>query len=96
MYHAVPASGIICVELLKQTKDPLYHHIIRRSESIQDLIMFTGFLDWVKPGAPNYEVCRRIQEIIGRVLEQVVESPGATAEKPTARRLPWISTLIPM
>ena len=85
MYHAVPASGIICVELLKQTKDPLYHHIIHRSESIQDLIMFTGFLDWVKPGAPNYELCRRIREIIGRVLEKVVESPRAKAEKPTAQ-----------
>lgn len=84
MYHAVPASGIICVELLKQTKDPSYRLVVPRSDSIQDLIMFVGFLDWVGPAAPNYNLCRRIREIIGRVLEQVLESPRALAEKITA------------
>jgi hypothetical protein len=74
MYHAVPASGIICVELLKQMKDPNHGLKISRSDSIQDLIMFTGFLDWVKPSAPNYDLCRRILEIIRRVLDQVLES----------------------
>jgi hypothetical protein len=79
MYHAVPASGIVCVELLKQTKDSSYSLIIPRSDCIQDLIMFIGFLDWVKPGAPNYDLCRRIREMIGTVLKHVLES---TIEKP--------------
>ena len=88
MYHAVPASGLICVELLKKTKDASYSLKIPRSDCIQDLIMFVGFLDWVKPAAPNYELCRRIREIIERVLQQVLETPRATAENPITLETP--------
>lgn len=81
MYHGVPASGVICVELLKQITDRHYMLVIPRSESLQDLIMFVGFLDWVKPLAPNYGLCRRILVIIRRVLEQVLESPKPTVNE---------------
>ena len=84
MYHAVPGCGVICVELLKQSRDANYRLLIPRSDSIQDLIMFNGFLDWVKPTMPNFNLCRRIREIVQRVLEQVVESPKPTIEESRA------------
>lgn len=91
MYHGVPASGVICVELLKQITDGNYRLIIPRSESIQDLILFVGFLDWVKPLAPNYALCRRILEIIRRVLEQILEYPKPSNDKvPTPALAPQV------
>lgn len=78
MYHAVPASGILCVELLKQQRDATCPLTLPRSDSIQDLIMFVSFLHWVKPGAPNYDLCQKIGEIVGRVLNRVLETPTAT------------------
>jgi hypothetical protein len=91
MYHAVPASGILCVELIKQQRNVSYQLKLPRSDSIQDLIMFISFLHWVKPDAPNYDLCQRIGTIVGRVLEKVLETPQVsnndirtTARTPTA------------
>ena len=39
-----------------------------------------AFLDWVKPNAPNAELCYRIREIVGKVLNQALEPPPPMIE----------------
>jgi hypothetical protein len=79
MCYAIPPSGVLCVELLKQSKNAAHtpHINLPRSETIQNLSLLVGFLDWVRPGAPNYELCRRMSVIISQVLDQVLEGPSA-------------------
>jgi hypothetical protein len=80
MSFGVPSSGVLCIELLKQTRDPGTHHLILpRSETIQNLSVFIGFLGWVRPTAGNYEVCCRMKGIITRILDQILEAPPPPA-----------------
>ncbi len=32
-----------------------------------------GFLEWIKPEAGNYKICRHMSQVIKRVLDQVFE-----------------------
>ena len=90
MTYAAPASGTLCVELLKQTKDPMNSFLtLPRSETIQDLSVLVAFLEWVKPHAPNADLCRRLCEIIGRVLNLVLESPVGQTPKPEGPNQAW-------
>lgn len=80
MFYGAPAAGILCVELLKQC-----HTIIPwRSKSIQNLTIFTAFLAWVPPSAPNVDLCRAIKSIISRVLDQVLGAPDETDDADNA------------
>lgn len=85
MCYAIPPSGVLCVELLKQSKNAARspHIHLPRSETIQNLSLLVGFLDWVRPGAPNYEICRRMSVIISQVLDQVLEGPSAAVSGAT-------------
>lgn len=78
MSYGVPASGILAIELLKQTTvAPSVDNLtLPRSETIQNLSLLVASLDWVKSNAPNANLCHRIKEIIGRVLDQVLEPPS--------------------
>jgi hypothetical protein len=79
MGYGIPSSGLICVELLKQMKEPRARHIIMpRSEVIQNLSMLVGFLEWVRPTAANHELCGRMSVIIKRILDQVLDPPLLT------------------
>jgi hypothetical protein len=83
MCHGVPPSGVLCVELLKQTKERQDHSSrlkLPRSETIQNLSMFVGCLNWVKPTAPNSDLCFRIRGIISRVLDEVLDAPPPSQE----------------
>jgi hypothetical protein len=83
MTFAVPASGTLCVELLRQTKEPSNNNFVfPRSEIIQNLSIFVASLDWVKPHAPNAQLCYRIREIIGRVLDQALDSSTTQNQLP--------------
>ncbi|KAG9241596.1 hypothetical protein BJ878DRAFT_519886 [Calycina marina] len=76
MCYGIPASGVICVELLKQSKYP--HSsilLLPRSEVIQNLSMLVGFLDWVRPTAANRQLCGRMSAVIKRILDKVLEPP---------------------
>lgn len=85
MYHAVPASGVLCVELLRHSaaqnmatsispaSSPSSSFSI--SEAVQNLSLLVGFLDWVKSSAPNSELCYRIRDIIRQVLDRVLNTP---------------------
>ena len=80
---AVPASGTLCAELIKQARHPSSSAlVIPRSETIQNLSLLVAFLDWVQPSAPNGELCHRVKEILSRVLDQLLN--GTIAVAPSA------------
>lgn len=74
MAHAAPAGGILCLELLNPTfpgKHPRDSRITR-SSIIQNLSLLVGFLDWVRPSAPNGDLCMDCKVIIQRVLDHTL------------------------
>ncbi|KAI1117658.1 hypothetical protein F5Y14DRAFT_464709 [Nemania sp. NC0429] len=73
MAYGVPAGGILCQELLMPTlhNDPR----ITRSSLIQKLSLLVGFLDWIKPTAPNGDLCGKCKTIIKHVLDQALDGP---------------------
>jgi hypothetical protein len=74
MCYGIPASGVICVELLRQMKQPRSTHLrIPRSEVIQNLSLLVGFLEWVRPTAANRELCGRMSVVIKRILDQLLD-----------------------
>lgn len=78
MCYGVPVAGALYLGLLKQSGPlPAGAKKLRlpRSETIQNLSMFVAFLDWVRPGNGNYQLCVRMRTIISRVLDQVLEGP---------------------
>ncbi len=75
MSYASPASGILCLELLKPTT---VGQTVTRSSIIQQLSLLVGFLDWVGPSAPNSNLCKSVMEVIKRVLDQTLNSVGPT------------------
>ncbi|KAI0973756.1 hypothetical protein F4678DRAFT_486918 [Xylaria arbuscula] len=73
MAFGVPAGGILCQELLM----PTLHSDLRitRSSLIQKLSLLVGFLDWIKPTAPNGDQCGKCKTIIKHVLDQALNGP---------------------
>ncbi|KAI0486719.1 hypothetical protein F4859DRAFT_311784 [Xylaria cf. heliscus] len=78
MAYGVPAGGILCQELLK----PTLHNDLRitRSSLIQKLSLLVGFLDWIKPTAPNGDLCGKCKTIIKHVLDQALNAPTSGYE----------------
>ncbi|TAQ91053.1 hypothetical protein B7494_g587 [Chlorociboria aeruginascens] len=72
----VPSSGVLCIELLKQTKNqtPDPNIFLPRSEIVQNLSLLVGFLEWLKPATGNYPVLLRMRLIIKRILDQILNS----------------------
>jgi len=87
MCWGIPSSGVLCVELLKQTKQPQgTQHTLRipRSEIVQNLSLLIGFLEWIKPSAGNYQLCGRMRKIIKKILDQILNpSPPSSAPQPS-------------
>ena len=80
----MPSSGILCTELLKQVKQPNSIDVdMPCSDVVQNLSLMIGFLEWIRPTAGNYKVCRRMAEVIRRVLKKVFE-PTLPMAKETA------------
>jgi hypothetical protein len=74
MCYGIPSSGVICVELLRQMKQPRSTHLrLPRSEVIQNLSLLVGFLEWIRPTAANSGLCGRMSVIIKRILDQVLD-----------------------
>src|SRR4051794_36595569 len=71
VYHGIAAASVICLELFKDTRLPQPR--ISRSGTILTLSMFIGFLNWIRPTDGNYELCQRIRNVIGRILERVLD-----------------------
>jgi hypothetical protein len=86
MCWGVPSSGVLCVELLKQMKQPPgTPHTLKlpRSEIVQNLSLLIGFLEWVRPAAGNYQLCKRMSLLIKRILDQIL-NPSPASSNPTA------------
>jgi hypothetical protein len=74
MSYGIPSIGILCAELLKQVKHPEEVDIkLPISEIVQNLSLMVAFLDWIKPSAGNYKLCRPLARVVRRVLDQVFE-----------------------
>lgn len=59
VYHGIPSAAILSVELLKQSKSPQDWRVsLPRSEIIQNLSIFIGALEWVRPSEGNYTLCK--------------------------------------
>lgn len=84
MCYGIPSAGIICVELLNQMESPhISHCYLPRSEVIQNLSLLVGFLDWVRPTAANAELCGRMQQIIKRTLDKILDAPTRSNASPS-------------
>lgn len=95
MCWGVPSSGVLCVELLKQIRQPAgteYELKLPRSEIVQNLSLLIGFLEWVRPAAGNYLLCRRMSLLIKRILDQILNPGPPPAQNPapntTSNNLP--------
>ena len=84
MAFAVPPSGSLCLELLRQMKSPAEQEVFPpRSKMIQSLSLLVAFLEWVKPSAPNADLCQRTWEILDNVLSQVLGPRVSNSSQPT-------------
>ncbi|KEF59095.1 uncharacterized protein A1O9_03939 [Exophiala aquamarina CBS 119918] len=89
--YAAPTAGVLCIELLKQihrdsrqanrsgsletNNAPRY--VIPRSQTIQNLTLFVGFLDWIQiTEPPTTDICGRIRQIVSRVLDEILGGGG--------------------
>ncbi|RDW82214.1 hypothetical protein BP6252_03326 [Coleophoma cylindrospora] len=76
----IPAAGVICIELLKQTKvgDTGTSSGVQfsRSGSIQKLTMFLGFLEWIRHTDGNYKLAGRLRTVVRRILDYVLDPPS--------------------
>ncbi|KAK8086877.1 hypothetical protein PG994_001851 [Apiospora phragmitis] len=45
----------------------------KRSQIIQQLSLLVGFLEWIRPSAPNSELCQTVARIIRHILDQTLE-----------------------
>ncbi|TVY65546.1 hypothetical protein LSUE1_G009661, partial [Lachnellula suecica] len=82
----MPSTGILCTELLKQVRYPHSYppsERLPKSEVVQSLSFMVGFLEWIKPEAGNYKLCRHMSQFIKRVMREVFDptpSEEATGE----------------
>lgn len=77
MAYAAPGGGILCLELLRPTfygSHPNFPNL-SRSAIIQKLSLLVGFFDWVRPPAPNANLCADCKAIIQGVLDHNLNTP---------------------
>ncbi|KAF5867078.1 hypothetical protein ETB97_003998 [Aspergillus alliaceus] len=76
MSYAVPSSGILCLELLRQTNhSEIDSSRLPRSEVIQNLSLLVGFLDWLRPTTSSRDLNLFITRILRRVLDRILDTP---------------------
>ncbi|KAH8897310.1 hypothetical protein GQ53DRAFT_791856 [Thozetella sp. PMI_491] len=96
MSYAVPAGGVLCMELMNPTPvadlemesqvplDPNYS----RSSIIQKLSVLSAFLSWIKPSSPNGNLIKAVDAVIARVLDHTLNHPQPPASGQPID-LPW-------
>ncbi|KAK7420576.1 hypothetical protein QQZ08_010335 [Neonectria magnoliae] len=77
MAYGAPGGGILCLELLRPTfrSNPDCPKP-SRSSIVQQLSLLIGFLDWVRPSAPNGDLCADCKAIIQGVLDHNLNVAG--------------------
>ena len=80
MSYAVPASGILCLQLLRQATNPhSYQTRLPRSAIIQNLSLLVLCLDWIETEASCRSMVSFIRGILGRSMDRILDPdpPGA-------------------
>ncbi|KAM0358718.1 hypothetical protein ACHAP4_004694 [Fusarium culmorum] len=79
MAFAAPGGGILCLELLRPTFRGTHPDCpkLSRSAIIQKLSLLIGFLDWVRPPAPNADLCADCKAVLQGVLDHNLNAPIA-------------------
>ena len=78
MSYAVPGSGILCLELLRQSSSPeTYTLKLPRSDIIQDLSVLVAFLDWLRPSESDIAAKAQIKGILQRSLDRILSMPAS-------------------
>ncbi|PYH41252.1 uncharacterized protein BP01DRAFT_306267 [Aspergillus saccharolyticus JOP 1030-1] len=78
MSYGAPCSGILCLELLRQTSNPQAYNLeLPRSETIQKLSLFVAFLDWLKPSGSDISAKAQIKNILQRSLDRILAMPAS-------------------
>ncbi|KAI2822908.1 transcriptional regulator family: Fungal Specific TF [Aspergillus niger] len=80
MSYAVPASGILCLQLLRQAINPhSYQTRLPRSAIIQNLSLLVLCLDWIETEASCRSMVSFIRGILGRSMDRILDAdpPGA-------------------
>ncbi|GKZ25096.1 hypothetical protein AbraIFM66951_001590 [Aspergillus brasiliensis] len=74
MSYAVPASGILCLELLRQFTHPQSYQIrLQRSAIIQNLSLLVVCLDWIESEASCRSMVSFIRRILSRCLDRILD-----------------------
>ncbi|KAH8811829.1 hypothetical protein F5884DRAFT_671116 [Xylogone sp. PMI_703] len=95
--YGVPSAGVICVELLKQSKKPSQSSLrFSRSDAIQKLMMFKGFLEWIRPTHGNYKLATRLNKVIGRIMDHVLEEREDSTTRNDQHSIPPESIFPPL
>jgi hypothetical protein len=84
MCYGIPSSGVLCVELVKQLKGESRLKL-SRTAAIQQLTMFIGFLEWIRPTDGNYSLARRLKTVVKCVIEHVLDPPELQSKQPESR-----------
>lgn len=94
MSFTVPSAGVICVELLKQASS---QSVLKfsRSDAIQKLTMFIGFLEWVRPTDGNYLLAGRLKKVVRRILDHVLDPPPKETRDSSLMDIPIDPMLAP-
>ncbi|KAK8039092.1 hypothetical protein PG993_007503 [Apiospora rasikravindrae] len=61
----------------------------KRSQIIQQLSLLVGFLEWIRPAAPNSELCQTVARIIRHVLDQTLDGPPRGIGGPEDAVVDW-------
>ena len=72
LQFASPASGVLCMELLRPQATPAAPLSIPRSDIIQKLGLLVAFLDWTAPKAASSAMCGTVKKVIQHVLDEVL------------------------
>ena len=85
--HALPAAGVLALELLQQTRQPSRstHSSTFRSETIQNLSVLVSHLTvLIPPGEGNYVLLNQARKMIQAILDVVLAAPRPTLPQPTS------------
>ncbi|KAJ3480568.1 hypothetical protein NLG97_g8042 [Lecanicillium saksenae] len=89
MGYAAPAAGVLCSDLLRpRGESAALASGTSRSEVVQMLCLLCGFLDWIKPLAPNRDLNTSVRRVIQRVLDETLNS-SASAQQPVVETMDW-------
>ena len=69
-----------------------------RSDAIQKLTMFIGFMDWIRPTDGNFLLAGRLKKVVRRILDRVLDPPPLPPIDPMLAPfsdldLDWLNTI---